>query len=226
MDSTDAAAARPIRAILLDVDGTLLASNDAHAAAWSDACAEFGYERDAAFFRPLIGMGGDRVLPLVADGLDDERGTGKALAERRKAIYTERYFPRVEPTPGARALVRRFHDEGWRCVIATSATQEELAASLERIGIAELIDCAAKSGDARESKPAPDIVEAALDKAGLAPRDALMLGDTPYDVQAATAAGVRVVVVLSGGWDAAALAGAAATYDDPQDMLERFDFTR
>jgi len=191
-----------LKAVLLDVDGTLLASNDALASAWSDACVELGFARDAAFFRPLMGMGGDRVLPRVGPSLDDASGTGKQIAERRKAIYTASYFPDVEPTRGAKALVRRFHDEGWTCVIATSATNEELVAALDRIGIGI----------------------AALRKADLTAADAFLLGDTPYDIEAAAGAGVRAVALRIGGWDAAALAGAVAVYADPQALLDAFDW--
>ena len=218
--------ASPLRAVLLDIDGTLLASNASHAAAWSDACAEFGFVRDAAFFEPLIGMGGDRVLPLVDASLDDSGGVGERIAERRKAIYTETYFPEVEPTRGARALVQRFHDEGWRCVVATSSSSEELSASLERVGIAGLIDAASKHDDAESSKPDPGIVEAALKKAGLEPSQALLIGDTPFDIQAATAARVLSVALLTGGWKNDALSGAAAIYADPQAFSEAFDWKR
>lgn len=147
-----------------------------------------------------MGMGGDRVLPRVGPSLDDASGTGKQIAERRKAIYTASYFPDVEPTRGAKALVRRFHDEGWTCVIATSATNEELVAALDRIGIA------------------------ALRKADLTAADVFLLGDTPYDIEAAAGAGVRAVALRTGGWDAAALAGAVAVYADPQALLDAFDW--
>lgn len=98
--------------------------------------------------------------------------------------------------------MRRFHDEGWTCVIATSATNEELVAALDRIGIGI----------------------AALRKADLTAADAFLLGDTPYDIEAAAGAGVRAVALRIGGWDAAALAGAVAVYADPQALLDAFDW--
>ncbi len=214
-----------LRTILFDVDGTLLESNEAHAWSWSDASARFGFPKGVDFFRPLIGMGGDRVLPLIDPSLNEDSGLGKEIAEQCQAIYNARYFPKVGATRGARALVRRFHDEGWTCVVATSGTAEGLAAALERIGITEYIDHAATSNDAKASKPAPDIIQAALEQAKTVPRDAILLGDTPYDIEAAAAAEVRSVALRAGGWPDETLRGAAMLFDDPQDMLERFDWT-
>ncbi len=209
-------------AILFDVDGTLLDSNGEHAASWSDASREFGFDRDADFFRPLIGMGSDRVLPLIDPSLSEAGGLGRELAQRCESIYSSRYFASVAPTRGARALVLRFRDEGWTRAVATSGSAEGLEAALERIGITGLIDHVATSKDARTTKPAPDIVLAALERAKSDPNDALLLGDTPYDIEAAAAAGVRAVALRAGGWPDDRLRGAAHIYDDPQDMLERF----
>ncbi len=213
-----------LRAVLLDVDGTLLESNDAHAAAWSDASRELGFDLGPEFFRPLIGMGSDGVLPRISPGLDEATEPGRTIAERNSQIYKQRYFSAVRPTRGARALVERFAAEGWSCVVATSASREDVDASLERIGIADLVCVGAESDDVEASKPAPDIVSTALRTAGLHASDAFMLGDTPYDIAAASAAGVASVMLRCGGWGEAQLARAISIYDDPHDMLERFDW--
>ena len=213
----------PLRAVLFDVDGTLIDSNDAHARAWEDVFREEGYAARFADVRPLIGMGGDKLLPTVI-GVDAESERGKALGERRKRIFKERYLPRLRPFPGARALLERMRAAGLTLVVATSAQEDELAGLLDAAGVADLFAETTTSSDADSSKPDPDIIEAALERAGrVAPDGALMVGDTPYDVEAAKRAGVRTVAVRSGGWDDAALRDAAAVFADVAEILARYD---
>lgn len=214
---------KPLRAVLLDIDGTLVESNEAHAAAWADACAAFGYDRSIAFFRPLIGMGGDQVLPKISADLDSDRDPGKALASRRSEIFKETYLSTLRPTNGARDLVSRLHDAGYRCVIASSANADELESLLAIVKIAELIDFETTSDDASASKPAPDIVEAALKKAGVEADAALLVGDTPHDIAAAARAGVPTIAFRCGGWSDEGLSGAVAIYDDPADLIKQYD---
>jgi HAD superfamily hydrolase (TIGR01509 family) len=211
-----------LTAILLDVDGTLLLSNDAHARAWRDAFAAFGYDVALELLRSLIGMGGEKVIAAAVPELGPESNRGKAIAHRRGAIFLETYLPGVKPAPGARPLLERLRDDGVRRVVATSAKDEELRALLEAAGIDDLVEDAATSDDAARSKPDPDIVHAALVRAKVAARDAVMLGDTPYDVAAAEGAGVSIIAVRCGGWDDEALRGAAAVYDDPGDVLAHY----
>lgn len=210
-----------LEGVLLDVDGTLVDSNGAHAESWSETLREFGYDVPAEQVRPLIGMGGDKVLPKLA-GVDADSARGRALAERRAAVFRERYIPRLRPTPGAHALLERLRQEGLRLVVATSAAEEELRPMLEQVGLTELLARKTSSDDADNSKPDPDIIVAALRKGGLRPEQAIMLGDTPYDVEAASRACVGTVAVLSGGWDADALTGAVAIYDHPADIVAHF----
>lgn len=218
-----AAAPREVQAVLLDVDGTLIDSNDAHARAWVDACREFGYDGVTfAQVRPLIGMGGDKVLPRLT-GLAEDTPEGKRLTKRRAELFTERYLPGVRPFPGVRELVRRMRDDGFTVVVASSAERAELGKLLEVAGVAELNQRSTSSSDAEESKPDPDIIEAALERARCPAEAAILLGDTPYDVEAALRAGVRVIAVRCGGWDDDALRGAAAIYDDPADLLAHYD---
>ena len=209
--------------MLFDVDGTLLDSNDAHARAWEDAFREAGYAARFADVRPLIGMGGDKLLPKVI-GVDAESARGKALGKRRQEIFRERYLPRLRPFPGARALLERMRAAGLTLVVATSAKEEELTGLLDAAGVADLFAETTSSSDADNSKPDPDIIEAALARAGhLAPAAALMVGDTPYDVEAASRAGVGTIAVRSGGWDDAALRGAVAVYESVGELLERYE---
>lgn len=133
------------------------------------------------------------------------------------------HLPHLQPFPQAREFLLRLRADGLRLVVATSAGKEELGPLLEQASIADLLQGAASSDDAEVSKPAPDIVEAAVTRADLS-RDALvMLGDTPYDVTASTRAGVWVVGVRSGGWGDAALEGAIAVYEDVAQILRCYE---
>jgi HAD superfamily hydrolase (TIGR01509 family) len=211
-----------LRAVIVDIDGTLLASNEAHARAFVDAGAEQGVEADFEQVLRLIGKGGDKLIP-EAFGFDKESEPGKRLDERKKEIFAQRYLPSLEPTPGARMLLHRLRDDGIKLVVATSAGGDEMGMLLKQAGVDDLIQDATSSSDAEESKPDPDIVEAAMEKAGFPAEQMIMIGDTPYDVEAATRAGIPIVCVRTGGWDDADLRGAVAVYDHPQQLLDGFD---
>lgn len=210
------------RVVVLDIDGTLIDSNDAHAHAWVDVGREFGHDIDFGHVRRLIGMGGDKVLPEVA-GIEEETDEGQRMKERRGEIFRERYLTTLRPFPRARELLRRFREDGYGLVVATSASKEDMDALLQQAGIQDLIEEKTSSSDADESKPDPDIVEAALESADAGPDEAIMLGDTPYDVTASGRAGVRCVALRCGGWDDEALRDAVAVYDDPADLLAHYD---
>jgi HAD superfamily hydrolase (TIGR01509 family) len=211
----------PLQAALFDIDGTLVDSNDAHAHAWVDALAEARRPVPFAAIRPLIGMGGDNLLPKVA-GLSAEDGPGKRISERRGAIFLERYLPHLKPFPGARDLVLRVKAQGLKVAVATSSDEEAKTALLDKAGVADLFDAETSADDADRSKPDPDIVQAALTRLRLPAREAVMIGDTPYDVEAAARAGVRTIGFRCGGWDGAGLRGALEVYDGPADLLARF----
>jgi HAD superfamily hydrolase (TIGR01509 family) len=210
------------RGIILDVDGTLVDSNHAHAQAWVEAFRELGrpvpYER----IRPLIGMGGDKLLPAAA-GLSDDSPEGKAIAERRGEIFRARFLPRIEAFPGTRDLLQDLRRRGFRLAVASSAKEEELEPLLRIAGAHDLIESATSADDAESSKPDPDVIHAALQRLGRAPGEAVMIGDTPYDAEAARRGGVDCVGFRCGGWDGAALATAIAVYDGPWDLLRRLD---
>lgn len=212
---------KKVNAVLLDIDGTLIDSNDAHARAWVDVGREFGHDIDFAHVRRLIGMGGDKVLPEVA-GIEEETDEGQRIKERRGEIFRDRYLPTLKAFPHARELLQRFRDDGYMLVVATSASKDDMDALLDQAGIQDLIEEKASSSDAEESKPDPDIVQAALKSADAKPAEALMLGDTPYDVLASGRAGVRCVALRCGGWDDADLGDAVAVFDDPADLLARY----
>jgi len=212
------------QAVLLDVDGTLIDSNDAHARAWVDAFAEAGMQVPFARIRPLIGMGGDRILPIVDPSLSEDQPPGKTIAERRGEIFFERYLATIRATPGARALLEAIRAHGARVVIASSAKARELDALLAQGGdLAPLVDVASTKDDAGSSKPAPDIVSAALAKADVGADDAVMVGDTQYDVEAAHKAHVACIALRCGGNDPATLADAQALYEDPAELAAALD---
>jgi HAD superfamily hydrolase (TIGR01549 family) len=210
-------------AVLFDVDGTLVDSNDAHARAWVAALAEAGYRVPFERVRPLIGMGGDRILPLVTGGLSQADERGQAIAKRRTEIFRERELATVRPTRGARELLEAVHARGARVVIASSAKREEVDELLAVGDLGPLVDVASTSDDASSSKPAPDIIAAALRKAGVAPAEAVMVGDTRYDIEAAHNAHVACVALRCGGNDPATLVDAEAVYADPGELAAALD---
>ena len=214
-------APRP-RAALLDVDGTLVDSNDQHARAYVDVFREFGREVAFEQVRPLIGMGGDKVLPQLI-GVAHDSEEGKRISERRSEIFLERYVPQLTGLPGARALLERMQQAGLTLVVATSAKKDEYQKLIKIAGVEGIVDDQTTADDASRSKPDPDIIVAALKKAEVPPAEAVMLGDTPYDIQAARAAGVGCVALRSGGWTDADLTEALAVYDDPADLLAHYD---
>ena len=211
-----------ISAILLDVDGTLVDSNDAHAAAWVEAFAEVGITVPFSDVRRCIGMGGDKLMPAVS-GLTEDSPQGERISKRRGEIFTGLHLPRLQPFPGAGELVAELKARGLTTVAASSAQKDELRKLLRIANALSLLDGYTSSDDVEESKPDPDIVQAALKQAGAKPSQAFMVGDTPYDVEAARRAGVAAVAFRCGGWSDADLSGAARIYDGPWDLLARLD---
>ena len=209
-----------ITAVLFDIDGTLVNSNDAHAAAWVQAFADFGVQADPALVRRCIGMGGDKLMPAVS-GIEEDSPIGKIIAERRGRIFKQQFLPTLEPFDGARDLVAAIKSRGLTVVAASSASKEDLKALLAVAGVDRLMDDATSSDDAEESKPEPDIIVAALKRAKAQPSEAIMIGDTPYDVEAALRAGVSVIGFRCGGWNDESLRGAVAIYDGPHELLAR-----
>jgi phosphoglycolate phosphatase-like HAD superfamily hydrolase len=213
--------ANGIQGVLLDVDGTLLDSNDAHAAAWQAALAQEGLAFDHSTLRRLVGMGSDHLLPSL--GLSEDAGPGKSAKKNKATIFQEKYLPGLRPQRGARSLVERMAADGIKRIVATSAGKDELVPLLRAAGIEDLIDTEATSSHAERSKPDPDIVQAAIDRSGMPAGALVMLGDTPYDVSASVRAGVKIIGLRCGGWADKELSGAIAIYDDPADLLARFD---
>ena len=209
-------------AVLFDVDGTLVDSNDAHAHAWVAAFAEHGIAVDFARIRRCIGMGGDKLMPEVS-GIAEHSATGAAIAKRRSEIFAQRFLPHLKPFRDADRLVVELKARGHTVVAASSAKRDELQPLLAIAGAGSLMDAITSSDDATESKPEPDIILAALKRAHASPADAVMMGDTPYDIEACVRAGVPIIAFRSGGWTDDDLRGAIAIYDGPWDLLSRLE---
>lgn len=211
-----------VRAVILDVDGTLVKSNDAHAHAWVRALAEGGLEVPYERVRALIGMGGDKVIPALT-GLDPHGTSGKLISDRRRRFFALDYVPLLNPQPGARHLLLLLREHGVRRVVASSAEDSELEGLLRIAGVEDLVEDSVSKDEAGRSKPDPDPVRAALDHLGLPADEVIMIGDTPYDIEAAAKVGVRTIALRCGGWSAQDLANAVAVYDDPQDLANDYD---
>ena len=211
-----------LKGVIFDVDGTLLDSNDAHAISWVEAFAEAGYDVPFDVVRPLIGMGADKLLPKTI-GISHDSDEGKKLVARHSEIFEERHLPRLRPFKGARDLVQRIRSDDLKALVATSARDEQLTELLKAAHVDDLIEERATASDAKRSKPDPDIVQAAIEESGISPKHLVMIGDTPYDIEAAAKAGVRTIAFRCRGWTDDKLKGAAEIYDGPADLLARYD---
>ncbi len=216
------------KAVIFDVDGTLIDSNDEHARAWAEAFAEFGHKVAVADVRRQIGKGSDQLMPVFLSR-HDLKQQGESIEARRGEIFKQRYLPRIVAFHGVRALMERLKADGIALALASSAAKDELGAYKKLAHIEDLIPVQTSSDDAEKSKPHPDIVEAAIQRLHLAVRhEALFVGDTPYDAEAATRAGLRTVGVTCGGWAPAELrdAGCVAVYANPTDLLKNYESWR
>ncbi|MBL1173546.1 MAG: HAD family hydrolase [Pantanalinema sp. GBBB05] len=209
--------------VLLDIDGTLVLSNDAHAQAWVEAFTEYGYMITFEQVRSLIGMGADQVIPRLVPELNSETGVGKQIASYRRELILNKFGKTLVSANGSRELVQKMQDNGLHLMIATSATEQEMDMLLKVAQVDDLLQEFTTSADAEQSKPKPDIVEAALNKSQLSPDRAIMLGDTPYDIESAGKAGVGVIAFRCGGFSDEQLSNAVAIYDDPADLLQHYD---
>ena len=213
------------QAIFFDIDGTLVDTNDLHARAWDEAFRHFGVDLPYEKIRQQIGKGGDNLLPalLPRDLLERRR---KEIEEYRSDLYKRDYLPGARPFEGVKPLFERLKADGRRILLASSSHGDEVKHYVGLLGVGDLIDATTSKDDVDHSKPCADIFAAALDKvAPLGAGDVLVVGDTPYDVEAAGKIGIRTIGVRCGGFPDRALlgAGACALYDDPADLLERYD---
>jgi len=214
-----------VKAVIFDIDGTLVDTVDMHAEAWQRAFAEFGKQVDFVDIRSQIGKGGDQMLPVFFN--DDElREIGEKLEKRRGDIYKEEFMPRAKPFPEVRELFERIRQEGKRIALASSAPQDELQYYKKLCNIADLLEEETSADDAEHSKPEPDIFEAAIQKLGdVEPGECMVVGDSPYDAEGAARAGMQTIGLLSGGFSNESLVGAGCIeiYRDPAQLLTAYD---
>ncbi|MEA2840683.1 MAG: hypothetical protein QOF41_2013 [Methylobacteriaceae bacterium] len=212
-----------IEAVIFDVDGTLVDTVDQHAAAWQRTLAHFGHDVDFAAIRSQIGKGGDQLMPVFLPKEEVER-RGKAIEDFRKDLFKREYLPHVRGFPKVRDLFERILAGGKRIALASSAKGDELMAYKKAADIVHLVDEETSSDDAERSKPHPDIFEAALARLKLPAQRAMVVGDSPYDAEAAGKAGMKTVGVLCGGFPEADLrkAGSAQIFRDPADLLANY----
>lgn len=211
---------KSLKAALFDVDGTLVDTNYLHAVCWWEAFGQAGHVVPMARIHRAIGMGSDQLLDALLPQ-DRDRDHDGSIRAAHSALYAT-YWTRLRPLAGAPDLLRACAKQGWRVVLATSADDHEFKAMRAALDADDAIDAATSSGDVEQSKPAPDLVQVALEKAQVPADAAVFVGDTVWDVQACAKAGVMCIGLLSGGISRGELldAGAAEVYDGPAALLD------
>jgi HAD superfamily hydrolase (TIGR01509 family) len=211
------------KAAIFDVDGTLIDSVDFHALAWHEAMEKFGHDVSFEQARGQIGKGGDKLMAVFLSG-EAQRDHGEEMEEWRRERFKSAYLPLVRPFSAVPDLLRRVRDAGLQVAIASSAKKDELGKYLDIARIADLVDQTASSEDAEESKPAPDIFQVVLKKLKIEGADAVAIGDTPYDAEAAGKAKIGTIGVLCGGFTEASLreAGCLDVYPGPAALFAQF----
>lgn len=214
------------KAIIFDIDGTLLDSVDLHARAWQEALEHFGHKIPYDQIRSQIGKGGDQLLPVFLSE-DEIKQRGKEIEEYRGELFKRKYLSQVKPFPCVRELFLSVKKHGQQVALASSAKGDELERYEKIAHIEDLVEVKTSSADAKRSKPHPDIFEAALERLGdkVDKQEVIVVGDSPYDAEAAKRAGLRSVGVRCGGFPEKDLreAGCIAIYDGPEDLLKHYD---
>ncbi|MDQ4491260.1 HAD family hydrolase [Sinomonas sp. ASV486] len=211
-----------LRGVLFDVDGTLVDSTYFHTLAWWYGFRRLGHDVRMNEIHRLVGMGGQKIVErLLGPGRDSSQDT--QILDTHGAVFST-FWPHLRPFDGARGLLERCKAQELTVVLASSARQQDLEVLRSVIGADGLIDAATSSADAEESKPAPDILIAALEAGGLEASEVLFVGDAVWDVQAAAALDIPTVGLASGGYSEAELrdAGAVEVFPAPRELLEGF----
>ena len=214
-----------LHAFIFDLDGTLVDSNEHHVDSWDRAFRHFGKYFPREQLRAQIGKGSDQYLPEFLTPPELQR-FGKELDEYRSELFKNEYLPRVQPFPKVRELFQRIRDDDKRIVLATSGKESDTQHYVQLLKIEDLIEGYTSADDADHSKPAPDIFTAALEKLGdVSAAEVINIGDTRFDIEAASKTGLRTIALLCGGTDEKSLrgAGAIAIYRDPADLLANFE---
>lgn len=210
------------QAMLLDIDGTLVDSNDKHTHCWVEAFARFGKEVPWSVIRGQIGKGGDLLVPDVLNAREMRR-FGEPLKEYRGELWKEKYMKTVEPFPGAVESIRAIHARGVKLALASSSNPDEVEYYVGLLGVDDLLEGATSKEDAQFSKPSPEIFQAALDRVKSDPARTFAVGDTPYDILAGHRVPLPVIAVRCGGFPEASLEKAEYVFDDLAQMTRELD---
>jgi phosphoglycolate phosphatase-like HAD superfamily hydrolase len=212
------------QAAIFDIDGTLIDSVDLHASAWQEALVKFGHHVTFEQARSQIGKGGDQLIPVFLSTAE-QADHGDEMEEWRGKLFKSKYLPLVRPFSAVPELLRRVRAAGLKVAVASSAKTSELNVYLEIARVRDLVDMATSSEDTEQSKPAPDIFQVSLKKLGIEGHEAVAIGDSPYDAEAAGKAGIPAIGMLCGGFTEADLrkGGCVAVYPGPGALLARFD---
>ena len=216
-----------LKAIIFDVDGTLVDSNDIHARCWIDAFAHFGKHFEWDVIRHQIGKGGDLLVPDLLNARE-MRKFGDELKEYRTRLFKDRYLKDrylkdVKPFPRVRELFETLHGRGIKLALGSSGSQEEVQYYTALLGVGDLLEGSTSKHDAELSKPSPEIFQAALEKLGTEASNTLTVGDTPYDILASHRASLAIAAVLSGGFERELLTKAEFLFDDVGELVREID---
>jgi HAD superfamily hydrolase (TIGR01509 family) len=214
---------KPVSGVLFDVDGTLVDTVHLHTVAWWQALRQHGHDVPMAHIHRSIGMGSDRILDELLGPERDHARDGALAAAHASLVAVHR--PALRRLPGARRLLRECAGRGLRVVLATSASRPELEALLHCLDADAWLSAVTSADDAEQSKPAPDIIQVALERSGLSAEEVVFVGDSVWDVRAAGRLSIPCIGVTSGGICAAELLdeGAAVVYEHPRDLLDHLD---
>lgn len=214
-----------MKAVIFDVDGTLVDSVDLHAKAWQQAFHHFGHNYSFDQIRGQIGKGGDELM-LGFLAREEVDSNGGAIEKYRGELFKKEYLSQIKPFPQVRCLFERLRSDGWKIALGSSAKKEELQAYREIIHVDDLLETTTSSDDATKGKPYPDIFLAAVKLLGhVAPQNCVVVGDSPYDAEAAAKAGIPAVAFLCGGFpkDLLEKAGFLSFYRDPADLFQNYE---
>lgn len=221
-----------LKAVIFDIDGTLLDTVDFHTQSWQKTFSHFGYQVPYEQIRPHIGKGSDQLMPVFVsreelNALDNNRSTlYKSMQDYRIDLYKREYHPQIKAFPQVRELFQRVKKDGRSIALATSVTKDDLPTYNRVLNVEDLVDVVTTADEVKASKPEPDIFEVTLNKlGGMTSEEAIVVADTPYDAEAAAKLNLKIIGVLCGAFSEENLrqAGCIAIYQDPADLLAHYD---
>jgi membrane protein len=216
--------ALPLKAVFLDIDGTLVDSNEFHVTAWDEAFRDNGHLVHQDQIRVQIGKGADQLIPALMPDLDEK--TRKVIADRHGEIFQTRYLKQVKAFPHATDLIEMLHTKGKQVILASSAEKTEVDYYVQLLKVGKMLAGSVSKDDVANSKPAGDIFAAALAQVfPMAASQTIAVGDTPYDVESALRSGVKTIALRSGGFSEETLADAGARYiyASVKELFDNFD---